>query len=63
MSAKLPPDKKRTKSIRIPVNTHEKRIIKELAKARGVSDAQVMRELARREYQTNRERSKKAKAA
>lgn len=62
MRAKLPPSQKRVKQIHVPVNSAEARAIKALAKERGVSEAQILRELARRECQSVRE-AKKTKAA
>lgn len=62
MSLKLPPEKKRTLRILIPVNVAEKSAIEKLAAARGVSAAQVLRELVVRECRSVRE-AKKTEAA
>lgn len=64
MSAKLPPEKKRRLKIIVPVNIADKRDLVFLAKMRDVSQAQIIRELVRRECQSVRkEQPKKTEAA
>lgn len=62
MKPKLPPGKKRTKDLRIPVNVAEARMFKSIANSRGLPVAQIVRDLVRRECQAVRE-AKKTKAA
>lgn len=62
MPAKIPPHRKRTLFIPVPVNQKEKQRLKSFAEETGVSVAQVLRGSAMREVQ-KAERTKKTKAA
>ena len=62
MRAKLPADKIRNKTVRLPVNVVEKQRIEELAAAREATVAELLRGLVRRECQSVKG-AKKTKAA